>query len=151
MTYALKENYSLSKDYFSKLLSILRDSEETNPAITLLVLKKYSILLRLMGSYEELSAVLEELFFMNFANLSYSSLGFLPTIKNLFIHYSKFDLKKVAKNKPILRFFIYEGNRLDRDDLRGKWEKSHPRRPFTRNLPTNRGISSCFHDKNQKK
>ena len=120
MTYALKENYSLSKDYFSKLLSILRDSEETNPAITLLVLKKYSILLRLMGSYEELSAVLEELFFMNFANLSYSSLGFLPTIKNLFIHYSKFDLKKVAKNKPILRFFIYEGNRLDRDDLRGK-------------------------------
>jgi len=99
MTYALKENYSLSNDYFSKLLEILHNSEETNPAIILLVLKKYSILLKMMGKYDELSPILEELFFMNFANLSYNSIGFLPTIKNLFIHYSKFDLKKVRKIK----------------------------------------------------
>ena len=40
MSYALKENYELSKDYFSALIQKLTENEELNPAILLLVLKK---------------------------------------------------------------------------------------------------------------
>lgn len=94
MTYAMRQNYDLSKVYFSRVIEQLSAKEELSPSVHLLVLKKYSIVLRILQCYDELTAVLEQLFFMNFANLSYNSHAFLPTLKNLFIHYSKFDLSK---------------------------------------------------------
>ena len=57
--------------------------------------QRYSIVLRILEDYDELSEVLEQLYFFSFAHLSYNSTAFLPTLKNLFIHYSKFDLNKV--------------------------------------------------------
>lgn len=95
MSHAIKKNYDLSKEYFLKVIDILNENDTFNPAIFLLVLKKYSILLRLKEDYEDLGSVLEQMFFINFANSGPSTYSFLQTISNLFIHYSKFDVKKV--------------------------------------------------------
>lgn len=56
---------------------------------------RYGILLRTLNNSEELTKLLEEMFFINFANTEYDSLAFLPTVHNLITHYCYQDVHKV--------------------------------------------------------
>lgn len=44
MTHAIKNNFELSKEYFLKVIDILNEDDSFNPAIFVLVLKKFLLL-----------------------------------------------------------------------------------------------------------